>query len=85
MKSIRDKFEACSGPGSETRLKTSEKISKRLIKRLKERKKDYGNVRDNDSSSSSVRSSCLRRYEPRNELRQISYEAEKAWKSSFGR
>lgn len=85
MKSIRDKFETCSGPGSEIRLKTSEKISKRLIKRLKERKKDYGNVRDNDSSSSSIRSSCLRRYEPRNELRQISYEAKKAWKSSFGR
>ena len=39
MKSIRDKFETCSGPGSEIRLKTSEKISKRLIKRLKERKK----------------------------------------------
>lgn len=35
--------------------------------------KDYGNVRDNDS-----RSSCLRRYEPRNELRQISYEAKRA-------
>ena len=40
--------------------------------------KDYGNVRDNDSSSSSIRSSCLRRYEPRNELRQISYEAKRA-------
>lgn len=39
MKSIRDKFETCSGPGFEIRLKTSEKISKRLIKRLKERKK----------------------------------------------
>ena len=39
MKSIRDKFETCSGPGSEIRLRTSEKISKRLIKRLKERKK----------------------------------------------
>lgn len=39
MKSIRDKFETSSGPGSEIRLKTSEKISKRLIKRLKERKK----------------------------------------------
>lgn len=39
MKSIRDKFETCSGLGSEIRLKTSEKISKRLIKRLKERKK----------------------------------------------
>lgn len=40
--------------------------------------KDYGNVRDNDSSCSSIRSSCLRRYEPRNELRQISYEAKRA-------
>ena len=39
MKSIRDKFETCSEPGSGIRLKTSEKISKRLIKRLKERKK----------------------------------------------
>lgn len=39
MKSIRDKFETCLGPGSEIRLKTSEKISKRLIKRLKERNK----------------------------------------------
>lgn len=38
MKSIRDKFEAGSEPGSEIRTRTW-KISKRLIKRLKERKK----------------------------------------------
>ena len=53
----------------------------KLYFRLPEKEKrikDYGNVRDNDSSSSSIRSSCLRRYEPRNELRQISYEAKRA-------
>ncbi len=38
MKSIRDKFEAGSEPGSEIRTRTAG-LSKRLIKRLKERKK----------------------------------------------
>lgn len=74
MKSIRDKFEAGSEPGSEIRLKTLENLEE-IDKEVKRKEKDYGNVRDNDSSSSSIRSSCLRRYEPRDELRQISYEA----------
>lgn len=39
MKSIRDKFEAGSEPGSESSVEDFWKISKRLIKRLKERKK----------------------------------------------
>lgn len=77
MKSIRDKFEAGSEPGSEIRLKTLENLEE-IDKEVKRKEKDYGNVRDNDSSSSSIRSSCLRRYEPRNELRQISYEAKRA-------
>lgn len=77
MKSIRDKFEAGSEPGSEIRLKTLENLEE-IDKEVKRKEKDYGNVRDNDSSSSSIRSSCLRRYESRNELRQISYEAKRA-------
>ena len=68
MKSIRDKFEAGSEPGSEIRLKTLENLEE-IDKEVKRKEKDYGHVRDNDSSSSSIRSSCLRRYEPRNELR----------------
>lgn len=77
MKSIRDKFETGSEPGSEIRLKTLENLEE-IDKEVKRKEKDYGHVRDNDSSSSSIRSSCLRRYEPRNELRQISYEAKRA-------